>query len=287
MTHPPLIGAHQSIQGGHARAVERAIHEGCQRLQVFTRNNLRWNDKPIAPEDAQRFRDAVEQARIGPVLAHASYLMNLAAPDDALRRKSADSLTDELERCRQLAIPAIVIHPGAHLGAGAGPGASRIASCLNSLLDQFPHTDILLETTAGAGTVIGGAFEQLADIISQLRAPQRAGVCFDTCHVFAAGYDIRTKQALDATLAAFDRVLGLRRIRAFHFNDCKGTLGAHADRHEHIGKGALGDEPFKLLLTDPRFRDVPKLLETPKGMNGRRSWDRINLARLRRLAKSR
>jgi len=285
MTTHALVGAHQSIQGGHARAVERALAEGCRRLQIFTRNNLRWSDKPLSREGAEGFRAAVANAGIGPVLAHAGYLMNLAAPCEDLRRKSADSLADELERCRLLGINAIVIHPGAHLGAGIAAGAALVADSLNALLDRFPDTDILLETTAGAGTTIGGAFEQLAEIVSRLRRPERAGVCFDTCHVFAAGYDIRSAAGLADTLHALDSAIGLSRIRAFHFNDCKGALGSHADRHEHIGKGSLGDEPFRLILSDPRFQQIPKLLETPKGHTGRASWDKINLARLRRLAR--
>jgi deoxyribonuclease-4 len=283
MSARPLIGAHESIAGGHFRAVGRALAAGCACLQVFTRNNLRWADRPLADEDCARFKAAVRDSGLSPVIAHGGYLINLASPDDRLFEKSLKALDDEMERCRRLGIQAIVLHPGAHGRASRDEGVTRVADGLNRALARRRGVEVLLETTAGSGS-LGGAFEDLADIISLVRDRDRVGVCFDTCHVFAAGHDLRTRRACLGTLRRFDDALGLGRLRAFHFNDSKGDLGSGIDRHEHIGRGRLGGEAFRCLLRDGRLDHVPKVLETPKGNRGRASWDSVNLRLLRWLA---
>ena len=280
---PPLIGAHMSIQGGPAKAVGRAVAAGCACFQLFTRNNLRWSDKPLTALAAREFRRALRASGLPEPVAHAGYLANLASPDDALYEKSMVGLEDELTRCDQLGVREIVLHPGAHRGSGVEAGLRRVADALNRLLSNHRRVSVLLEITAGAGSVLGGTFEELAGIISLVRSRTRVGVCFDTCHAFAAGYDIRTRATYNATLAELDRVIGLDRLRAFHLNDAKGKLGERKDRHEHIGLGSLGDTPFRLILRDPRFADVPKFLETPKREPGGKDWDPINLERLRAL----
>jgi len=284
MPQPPLIGAHQSIQGGHHRAVERGADVGCVCLQIFTRNNLRWTDRPLTSAGCRLFKTAVRKFDMGPVVAHNSYLINLASPDDALYEKSMDAFAEELDRCRRLGVRHIVAHPGAHTGAGASAGIERVVVGLNRLLRASRDVSILVETTAGAGSCLGGTFEEIAAILAGVRARTRVGVCFDTCHVFAAGYDLRTRRAYRDTMRRFDDLIGLERLQAFHFNDSKGDRGSHTDRHEQIGRGKLGREAFRLILRDRRFRGVPKLLETPKGKHGRATWDVTNLRLLRRLA---
>ena len=284
MTEHPLIGAHQSIAGGHANAVDRAVAAGCRCLQLFVKNNLRWNDRAMTDEDARRFRAKVRQSGIGPVMAHASYLVNLASPDDDLFRKSISAMADEMQRCGRLGIRHIIVHPGAHMGSGVEAGVARVVAGSNTLLRDFPRMALLMETTAGAGTTLGGSFEELAAILRGVRARTRIGVCFDTCHVFAAGYDIGSPEGYRRTMRAFDCAVGLSTLRAFHFNDCAAGLGDRKDRHAHIGLGSIGDGGFRSILTDKRFRDIPKYLETPKKTPGEKDWDKINLARLRRLA---
>jgi len=287
MDRYPLVGAHHSIEGGHDRAVERAVRVGCLCLQIFTKNNLRWDGKPLTKEGALAFRRAVTKAGLEPVVAHSCYLINLASPDDTIYERSIAAFEDELDRCKRLGVKAIITHPGSHTGSGAQAGVRRIVDATNRLLKGSRDVSILMETTAGEGTSIGGTFEELAAILNGVRARTRIGVCFDTCHTFAAGYDLRSLKKYRDTMKHFDGVIGIERLRAFHLNDCQGKLGSHVDRHEQIGRGRLGDGAFRNLLRDGRFREIPKLLETRKRQDGRSDWDEINLAKLRKLARPR
>src|ERR671912_1036056 len=279
-----LLGAHMSVAGGHALAIERATAFSMTACQIFTKNANQWNAKPIAPDAAESFRARVEASEIGFVVAHDSYLINLASPDEALWQRSIAAFGDELQRCDQLGVPWLVTHPGAHMGTGVDEGVGRVASALNRHFDELPdlNVTVLLETTAGQGTSLGRSFEELAMILALVEDQTRVGVCFDTCHVFAAGYDMRDDEVYAATMRAFDDTLGLDRLRLFHLNDSKKGLGARVDRHANIGEGELGTEAFRLLLNDERFAGHPGILETPKGDDGEE--DRRNLATLTGLA---
>ena len=277
-----LLGVHVSISGGIDQAVARATALDCTAMQIFTKNASQWRAKPLAEREAQAFRSALAQSQIRSVLAHDSYLINLAAPPGENRDKSLAAFRDELERCALLGVPYLVMHPGAHLGDGEEIGINRVAAAFRDLFASAPpEVTVLLENTAGQGTYLGRSFEQLAAIMEQV-PNGRFGVCFDTCHAFAAGYDIATAEGCLQTMAEFDRIIGLQQLRAFHFNDSRKGLASHVDRHEGIGDGTLGTAVFRTLLQDLRFREVPKILETPKGEND--ALDRANLALLRQLA---
>ena len=279
-----LIGAHHSIAGGTPRAVERAVSTGCRVLQIFVKNNSRWVGKEIDAPEAREFRRRARSAELPHVAAHASYLINLASPAAALRRQSVAALVDEVERCARLGIRDLVLHPGSHGGAGEAAGVARLARSLDETFDRTAGTRvrILLETAAGQGNAIGHTFEHLRDVLGAVRHRGRVAVCLDTCHVHAAGYDLVSRQGWDATVAAFDRTVGLRRLRAVHVNDSKRPRGSRVDRHEHIGQGSIGEAGFRNLLADARFASIPKFLETPK--DEALDFDRRNLAALRRLA---
>jgi len=260
------LGAHMSIAGGVDLAIARGVSIGCTAIQLFTKSNSQWAARPLPEDEVLRFRS--ERARLGsfPVVAHDSYLINLCSPDDVLYEKSVDACGLELERCARLGIETLVVHPGGHMGQGEEFAIRRMAAAIDRIHDRVPRSDasIALETMAGQGTVIGHRFEQIARVIARTRDPDRVGVCLDTCHVFAAGYDLRTRPAYEETLRAFAGEIGLARLRAVHVNDSKRDLGSRVDRHEHVGKGFLGLEAFRLLMNDGRFLDVPLLLETPK-----------------------
>lgn len=277
------LGAHMSIAGGMHRALERGTRIGCNAVQLFVKNTNQWRTRKLPREEISFFKK--EKAVFAPnfVLAHASYLINLASPNAKLLERSLNGLLEEMERANALGIPYIVIHPGSHRGSGEEQGLRRIARNLDELLSmrKTGGLQILLETTAGQGDTIGHTFEQLARIIDAVRANDRLGVCFDTCHAFAAGYDLRTKRAYEATLKTFNRVIGIERIKAFHLNDSVRALGSRVDRHTHIGTGALGLKAFSLLVNDARFFDRPMILETPKGSDD--ANDIRNLAVLRGL----
>lgn len=277
------IGAHESIAGGIALAVERAIADGCEALQVFNKSSAQWKAKPLSREECLGFRAAVEDADL-PVISHGSYLVNLAAPERSLLNMSMRAFAEELERCDRLGIPYLVTHPGSHKGSGAEAGVRRVAAAIDSIYDARPglSTDVLLENTAGMGACIGWSFEELAAIRAASKHSRRIGICFDTCHAFAAGYDMRTKQGYEATWAHFDRTLGLTHLKAFHLNDSVKDLDCRVDRHASIGEGFIGKETFRLLMNDPRFAGTPGLLETPPLENGEMSF-RLNLRRLRKL----
>jgi deoxyribonuclease IV len=276
------LGAHLSIAGGLHLALARAEALGCSALQIFTKNASQWRGKPLSPEDIAAWRSAWHQSPIGPVLAHASYLINLANPDEQKWERSIAALLDELDRCALLGIPQLILHPGAHLESGEAAGLERIGRALRRIDRDGPaEVELLLENTAGQGSCLGAAFEQLAALLAA--APNgRLGLCFDTCHAFAAGYDLTSAAGYAAVMTELERLIGLERLRVFHLNDAKKGLGCAVDRHEHIGQGAIGRAGFAALLQDQRFLQVPKILETPKGEDDR--LDRMNLALLRELA---
>lgn len=280
---PPRLGAHMSIAGGIHRAVDRARLVQGEALQLFTRPANQWAARPLDEEDCRKFQVKVEQAGLQPVLAHDSYLINIASPDPELWAKSVGALAVELERCAALAIPFLVMHPGAHVGAGEQVGISNIVRALDEILNlQVGRgVTVLLENTAGQGTVLGHRFDQLALIIEQAQKPERLGVCLDTAHAFAAGYDLSSAAGWDAALREIDDRLGWKRVRALHVNDSKKGCGSRVDRHEQIGLGLIGIEPFWRLMNDPRFHGLPGALETEKGEEGLE--DEQNLGLLRRL----
>jgi deoxyribonuclease-4 len=278
----PYLGAHESVAGGLHLAFTNIENVGGSALQIFTRNQRQWNPKAVTEEEQKLFADAWKKSGSIPVASHASYLVNLASGKPDLVQKSITAFTEELKRCELLHIPVVVIHPGSHGGDGVEVGLQRFITNLDSSLERADNqVTVLLETTAGQGTGLGSCFEELAAIIEGSKYPEKIGACIDTCHVFAAGYDIRTLERYEATMDEFDRLVGIERIRFFHLNDSKKGLGSRVDRHEHIGEGEIGIEGFRNLLNDPRFADHPMTLETPKGKDLQE--DRDNLARLHEL----
>ncbi len=261
-----LLGAHMSASGGVHTAVDRATSIGCTALQVFTKNNNQWNAKPLTDDDIQNYKRKIAEASIAPVVAHDSYLINLCATNPDILKKSRVALVDELTRCEQLGIQLLNFHPGAHGGAGEDEGVKKIIESLNIAHNETKEFKVLsvVEATAGQGTAIGYKFEHLEKIINGVEEPNRMAVCIDTCHIFAAGYELRTEEGYAKTFREFDDVVGLDRLAAFHVNDSKKGLGAHVDRHEHIGHGMIGIQGFAFLMNDKRFASIPKILETPK-----------------------
>jgi deoxyribonuclease IV len=274
------LGAHVSTAGGVRHAPERAAAIGAHVLQLFTKQPSRWAEPPVTEEERSAYVRGVEWHAIGAASAHDSYLINLASPDDMLRARSIASFRGELERCAALGIPFVVTHPGNATDGDFASGLARNADAVEQVLSQTGGITVLFETTAGCGRVLGATFEELAELMRRIdnALQPRIGVCFDTCHVWAAGHDLR--DAYDDVMNRFDDVIGLDRIHLFHLNDSLGGLGSRRDRHAGIAEGALGDEPFRRLMQDQRFRQVPKLLETPKG-DDHTAADRRNLARLR------
>jgi deoxyribonuclease-4 len=276
-----LLGAHMSVAGGLSKALERAQSVGANAVQIFTKNQNRWEQKPTPQEELDRWFEVQAQTGIDAVLSHAAYLINLGSPDDALWQRSINAMADELTRAEALKIIGVVVHPGGHMGKGEEAGIARIVDALNRAheMTQGYSTLTLLETTAGQGTHLGYRFEQLRAMMDGVTAPERIGFCFDTCHVFAAGYDLRTPDVYSATMDAFDRAVGLDRIRGFHFNDCKKELGSRVDRHDHIGAGNLGLAPFGFILNDPRFSNTPMILETEKSEDMHEDVENLNRLR--------
>jgi deoxyribonuclease-4 len=279
-----LLGAHMSIAGGVHMAIERACSIQCTAMQMFVKNNMQWFARPLTRHEISAFRSHSQRGALLSIFAHSNYLINLAATNPQFHANSLRALTEELTRADQLGLPFLVLHPGAHLGAGEEAGLEKIAASIDAVCQVLPKvkTKIALETTAGQGSCLGYTFEQLAYIIDNVRQPERVCVCLDTAHVFAAGYDISTKPAVRRLFRQFDRRIGLDRLAAIHFNDSKAPRGSRVDRHEHIGKGKIGLDAFRAILRDRRFRHVPKVLETPKGKALRE--DAMNLRILRRLA---
>lgn len=272
-----------SIAGGLHLALERGRQLGCGAVQIFLKNQRQWAARPLAADDVRAFHAARRATTIRHVFAHSSYLINLGNPNTALWWQAVDAFTDELERAEALGLSCVVIHPGSHMGAGIEAGIGRVIAALDESLARTAgyRVKVALENTAGAGNTIGRTFGELATLLERAARPERIGVCLDTCHLFAAGYDVRTAAGYRRAMAECEATVGRRRILAFHLNDAKSPLGSGLDRHENIGRGLLGLAPFRLLLNDRRFTRVPKVLETPKEPEPRA--DLRNLAVLRRL----
>jgi deoxyribonuclease-4 len=260
-----LLGAHTSIEGGAYKAIERAHSIGCTVVQIFTKSNRQWFAKPLTTNDIEQFKKAVSETQMCATVSHASYLINLASPKAETRTRSIDALKKELERCHTLEIDYLVLHPGSPVSQGAKQGIELIAKGLDSVLGNYTgSTMLLLETMAGQGSSLGGKFEEIAALRKQSKHKKKIGVCFDTCHAFAAGYDFRTKSSYTKMWHDFDKTIGIKHLKAMHINDSKKELDSHVDRHEDIGKGKIGKDAFAFLFNDPRFFDIPKILETPK-----------------------
>lgn len=274
------LGAHMSIAGGAHRALEHGLRIGCSAVQIFVKSTNQWRARPLRADETARFRELLPLFPPGFVIAHASYLLNLASPDRRLLERSIAGLRRELELARELGVSRIAVHPGSHRGSGEAAGVVRVARGIDAALAGLRGApEILIETTAGQGDTLGSTFEQIARIVDRSRRGDSLGVCLDTCHVFAAGYDLRDTGAYERTLERFDAIVGLERLRAFHLNDSLGALGSRIDRHAHIGAGAIGARAFGRLVNDARFLDRPMILETPKGEDD--ANDLRNLAVLR------
>jgi deoxyribonuclease-4 len=284
----PLLGAHLSIAGGLHRALLRGEALHCSTIQIFTKNSNQWKSRVLLPEEIREFRETRTRAGIYPVISHGSYLVNLASNDPLLYRKSIEAMRGELRRCHLLGISAVVVHPGFHGGRGEQEGLRRVSAAVNEILAETSNLDvrIVLESTAGQGTGLGGRLEHFAAIFDRIGQVRRVGLCIDTCHVFAAGYDLRSSRAYDRMVAAVETTVGLGKLELFHLNDSRGELGSRVDRHAHIGEGCIGLSAFRCIMRDERFIGVPKIIETPKegAVQGRDGADPRNLALLRRLA---
>jgi len=276
-----------SIRGGASMAIERARSIGCTAMQVFVKNNMQWFARPLTAEEIRAFLNHVQRGELLSVFGHANYLINLAATNPQFHANSIRALAEELIRANQLELPFLVLHPGAHLGAGEEAGLKKIADSVDEVFRKIPKvkTKIALEITAGQGSCIGHRFEHLAHIIAAVREPERLLVCLDTAHLFAAGYAIGSESGVKKTFHEFDRVIGRNRLVAIHVNDSKTERGSRVDRHEHIGKGRIGLGAFRFIMQSPRFSKIPKVLETPKGKD--LAEDVINLKTLQRLAQAR
>ena len=284
MTQRILLGAHMSIAGGVHTAIERGRSIKCTAIQIFVKNNMQWFARPLAPEEIRAFLEHRQRRDLLSIFAHANYLINPAATNPQFLANSIRALSEELTRADQLELPFLVLHPGAHLGAGEEAGVEKVVTSIDRVFRKIPKvkTRIALETTAGQGSCLGHSFEQISYIIENVREPERLCVCLDTAHVFAAGYDIGSEAGARKTFREFDRAIGLDRLVAIHVNDSKTARGSRVDRHEHIGKGQIGLDAFRFIMRDRRFRKIPKVLETPKGKEMRE--DVINLRTLRALA---
>jgi deoxyribonuclease IV len=267
MTEPLLLGAHMSIGGGVHTAIERGCSINCTAIQMFVKNNMQWFARPLAREEIRAFLEHRQRGELLSVFAHANYLINLAATNPQFHANSIRALSEELTRADQLELPFLVLHPGAHLGAGEEAALEKIVASVNRVFRKISkvRTRIAVETTAGQGSCLGHSFEQIAYIIQNVREPERLCVCLDTAHIFAAGYDIGSEAGIKKTFREFDRVIGLDRLAAIHLNDSKTARGSRVDRHQHIGKGQIGLDAFRFIMRDRRFRKIPKVLETPKG----------------------
>jgi deoxyribonuclease-4 len=285
MTKKLLIGAHMSISGGVYNSLIYGKELGCTAIQIFTKNNNQWKAKELSSEDVKNFFENQKKTKISPVVGHNGYLINLASPKEDIYRQSLESMLTELQRAELLALPYLVMHPGSHLGTGEKAGIKRIVRSIDWLHRKTKgyKVKICLETTAGQGTAIGFRFEQMADIIEMVKDNQRLGVCYDTCHTFAAGYDIRTKESYEETFKEFDKIVGISRLKVFHVNDSMKDLNSRVDRHQHIGEGKIKLEGFRLLMNDSRWEKIPKILETPKESGTEKDQKNLNL--LRKLAK--
>lgn len=277
------LGAHVPITGGVFNAPGHGQAIGAEAIQIFTRNQMQWACRPIPEEEAAAFREALAGSGVRRVLTHGSYLMNLASPNPEFLEKSRACLVTEIERCHQLGVPYVVLHPGAHMGLGEEEGLSAIARSLDHVLERTEGLEVmpLLEATAGQGSTLGYRFEHLAAIFDRLREPERVGVCLDTCHLYAAGYDLASPEGYERTMRAFARIVGLRKLKAVHLNDSKRELGSRVDRHARAGEGRLGLDTFARIVNDRRFRGLPLVVETPGPLP---EWKK-EIARIRALVR--
>lgn len=280
-----LFGAHESIAGGIFNAPERGKKATCDTIQIFNKSNNQWRAKKLETSEIDKYFEAIETTGVTVTCSHTSYLINIASPDEALREKSRNSLTEEMQRCNLLKIPNLVLHPGSHVGSGEEVGLAMIVQSINLMFDDLKDNSValLLEATAGQGSNLGYKFEQLAQIIDGVEDKAHMGVCLDTCHIFAAGYPLTDPKDYEKTIKQFDDIVGLDRLRVIHVNDSKREFGSRKDRHEHIGKGHIGIEAFRNMVNDPRLENVPMILETPKDED--LAEDIENLAVLRGLVK--
>jgi deoxyribonuclease-4 len=276
-----LLGAHTSTGGGLHTAIERACSIACTAMQIFVKNNMQWFARPLAPDEIRAFLAHQQRAELSVIFAHANYLINLAATNPQFHANSIRALAEELTRADQLELPFLVLHPGAHLGAGDEAGLNAAIASINQVFRKIPRvkTRLALETTAGQGSCLGHSFEQIAYMIENAREPERLCVCLDTAHVFAAGYDITTEAGTKKMFRHFDRTIGLERLVALHLNDSKTAQGSRVDRHEHIGKGKIGLDAFRVIMRDRRFRKIPKVMETPKGKDLREDVENMKMLR--------
>ncbi len=276
-----ILGAHLSINGGYENALYEARLLDCSALQIFTKNANSWKEKEVTGIQVQKFEQARHETGICSIGSHTSYLINLASNNPLVRARSIRALRNELYRSEKLKLSHVVLHPGSHMGSGEAKGIDRIIKGLNAVLNDFSLSCplVLLETTAGQGTSLGSRFEQLAAIMQKVSKSGQIGICLDTSHIFAAGYDIRTLETYEHTMNGFDSIIGLRNLRLFHLNDTKKALGSRVDRHEHIGRGYIGMNAFEYIMNDPRFFHIPKIIETPK----ENEMDRVNLELLKNL----
>ena len=279
----PQFGAHFSTAGGAIKAVELAVRHGADACQIFTKNANQWAGKPLIPAECERFRAAIQDAGIRQPTAHDSYLINLATPDATLYAKSVAAFAEEIRRADHLGLSYLVSHPGAHVGTGEEAGLARVVQGYDEALAQVPDSRVtlLVEITAGQGSCLGAKFEHIAYILQNVASPERYGVCFDTCHAFAGGYDLRGESGYAQVMSEFDAVVGLRQIKLFHVNDSQKGLGSRVDRHAGLGLGEIGIDCFRTLATDARFADLPMVLETPKEDDEGQEMDPVNLALLR------
>ena len=278
---PLLLGAHMSIGGGVHMAIERGCSINCTAIQMFVKNNMQWFARPLMPDEIRAFLEHQQRGNLLSIFAHANYLINLAATNPQFHANSIRALSEELTRGDQLELPFLVLHPGAHLGAGEEAGLKKIVASIDAVFRKVPKVNIriALETTAGQGSCLGSKFEHLAYIISHVHEPERLCVCLDTAHVFEAGYDIGSQSGVRKMFAQFDRAIGLDRLAAIHVNDSKTARDSRVDRHEHIGKGKIGLDAFRFVMRHRQFRKIPKVLETPKGKDLREDVENLSTLR--------
>ncbi len=280
-----IFGAHESIAGGVYNAITRGQEATCDAIQIFNKSNNQWRAKKLVTDEIDQYLAAIEETGVTVACSHSSYLINIGSPDDALQTKSRNSLQEETERCNILKVPNLVFHPGSHVGSGEEPGMDRIAENTNKVLAEIPDNTVTLclETTAGQGSNLGYTFEQIAYMLDRVDDKDHVGVCLDTCHIFAAGYSITDPKDYKKTIKAFDEIIGMDNLKIVHTNDSKTEFGSKKDRHEHIGEGLIGIQAFENFVNDKRFKDIPFILETPKGDD--LTDDVENLAKLRSLVK--
>ncbi len=290
MNKKPLLGAHFSTAGGLENAIYSAHKYRCSTLQIFTRNARSWKTKKLSLDEIEKFNRAKKETGISRIISHASYLINIASNDKDKYGKSINALKNELIRSSKLGIESVVLHPGSHLNQGEKNGIEIVVGTINSIYSGADNISarLILETTAGQGTNLGYQFEQLAEMIDKTKIAAKVGVCLDTCHIFAAGYDISTSNACVKTFKKFDSIIGLKHLSVLHLNDSLHELGSKKDRHAHIGKGYIGDDAFNFIMQDSRFDNIPKILETPKNdeKDNTKDMDRVNLEKLQNAGKA-